>query len=203
MTFSLAPLPLYKFTVNYSHPHFFLFFFLFCHTEPFYMLEFVTGVHFFSLFVAFIHTLRAQKSCKYFSEYIQLLKEKPYWCVLLSLMKALWTDDGVSFSCADSIRSRIASVSTVLFGWWSAHILWQIGKGKYSRQWRLGDEAAGGVSLFFLIWDWRQHSDKEMNWRWILSRMPCLCLHSEEVLCKTSAWHSVPLITSHYYRQCA
>lgn len=27
-------------------------------------------------------------------------------CALLSLMKTLWTDDGVSSSCADSVRSR-------------------------------------------------------------------------------------------------
>lgn len=61
----------------------------------------------------------------------------------------------------------IASVS-VLFGWWSEHILWQIGKGKYSRQWRLRDEAAGGVSPLFLVWDWWEYASKEINWSWIL-----------------------------------
>lgn len=63
----------------------------------------------------------------------------------------------------------IASVSTVLFGWWSEHIVWQIGKGKYGRQRGLRDEAAGGDGLLFLFWDWWQHAYKEMKWRWNLS----------------------------------
>ena len=66
-----------------------------------------------------------------------------WWCVRLSLSLMCWQ--------RQKHELWTASVSTAWFGWWSGHILWQIGKGKYSRQWRLRDEAAGVVSQLFFF----------------------------------------------------
>lgn len=84
---------------------------LFCHIRLLIsaVWDFFFFFFLFFLFYAYIHTLSVQYSSIFFIYgwiHSATYREAVLICALLSLMKALWTDDGVSSSCADSVRSR-------------------------------------------------------------------------------------------------
>lgn len=85
---------------------------LFVSSATFYMLDDVSCLlicavwdFIFLLIYAYVYALRAQYSSPFFLQRATS-REAVSICALLSLMKALWTDDAVSSSCADSVRGR-------------------------------------------------------------------------------------------------